>query len=656
MSDSQADIKYKVHFLPDDILITVNKGTSLLASALAAGVHINASCDGKGKCRTCKIKISSGMVENRQREKLSPEENDQGIRLACQSLVLSDLIVTIPPGSRLDKAVLAEEQKKSAGACATGWKYSPPLQKYYLELPPATARDNANDLFRLMWGLKQSYDLLDLPINFDVIRKLPSALRENNWNMTATTTIVSSRPQAKMKIIPKIINVEPGDTRSRLYALAVDIGTTAVCAQIVDLNRGKIAAGAITLNQQITSGEDIFSRISFSQKSGGLKKLQEAVVDSINTVLEDMLGQSGIDRKDICHMAVAGNPTMQHILLGLDPAYIRLSPHTPNANFIPSVKASSLGINLEEHVYIFAFPAISGFVGGDTIAGITACGMHQAKRLTLYIDIGTNGEIVIGNSEWMVAASCLAGAAFEGHGTTNGMLAAKGAIQDTSLDPVTYEPKNVIIGGEKPLGICGAGFISAISELLKHRVIDRNGKFNTALSSSRIRKGEKGFEYVLSWAADSAAGKDIVITEPDINGIIRAKASIYAGFQTLVHSQNLNPSDFQQVIIAGNLGESLNIEKAVNIGLLPDLPEDRFVFVGNAALSGARLVNYSSDLLNASRRIAQIMTNIELSDNSDYNNYYVPALQLSHTDEKGFSSMTKKPRAGNKARRSPKMG
>jgi uncharacterized 2Fe-2S/4Fe-4S cluster protein (DUF4445 family) len=642
MAGLPVDKKCKILFLPDNIEASVERGTSLLAAAIAAGVHISASCGGMGVCGTCKVKITSGSVESIRSEKIAVDKYNQGVRQACQSRVLTDLTVLIQPESRLEKAIQAIERKKASGVSAAGWKYSPPLKKYYLDLPPATLNDNANDLFRLMWGMKQKYDLQDLAIDFEVIRKLPAVLRENNWKVTVTTSVVPDRPRSEEKAAPRIINIEAGDTRDKLYALAIDVGTTTVCAQLLDLNRGQILADTIVFNKQISYGADVITRIAFSQKPGGLTKLQEMVVSSINEVIETLLAQSQINRKDITHIAVAGNTTMQHLLLGLEPKYIRLAPYTPNADFVPPVKASSLGINVAEHVYVFTFPSISSYVGGDIVSGVIAAGVHQRKKLTLYIDIGTNGELVIGNADWMVTASCSAGPAFEGGGIKHGTVAISGAIQEFSIDPATLEPVIQTIGDARPRGICGSGLINILAELLEARVIGQNGKFNTALSSLRIRQGEDGYEYVLAWASETQIDQDIVITEVDIDNLIRAKAAMYAGCQTLSRSVNVSCSDFDQVILAGNFGSSLNIDKAITIGLLPDLPAEKFTFIGNGSLSGARLVNFSTDILSDSRKVAQMMTNIELSDNIDFNNNYVAALFLPHTDEKAFTSIMEK--------------
>ncbi len=385
-------------------------------------------------------------------------------------------------------------------------------------------------------------------------------------------------PILQEKNHPRIINIEAGDTRNKHYALAIDVGTTTVCAQLLDLNRGKILADTIVFNKQISYGADVITRIAYTQKPGGLTKLQEVVVASINEVIDNLLANSHIDRKDIGHITVAGNTTMQQILLGLDPKYIRLAPYTPTANFLPLVKANSLGIKVAEYVYVYTFPSVSSYVGGDIVSGVIAAGVHQRKKLTFYMDIGTNGEIVIGNSDWMVTASCSAGPAFEGGGIKFGMVAMSGAIQDFSIDRITLEPTIKTIGDAKPKGICGSGLINTIAELLEAGVIGQNGKFNTNLHSPRIREGSDNYEYVLAWAPETQIGQDIVITEVDIDNLIRAKAAMYAGCHTLSRCVNINCSDFEQVILAGNFGNSLNIEKAITIGLLPDIPERQICF------------------------------------------------------------------------------
>jgi len=630
---------YTVKFIPDGLETTVEAGSNLLEAALSAGVHISASCGSTGVCGTCKVRIETGSVSSPPTEKITAAEFQRGIRLACQSRILSDLTVFVPVESRLDKAVQAREKVQLSGVSASGWSFSPPLKKYYLELSPPTLDDNASDLSRLLRGLQQHYNLADIPVDFDVIRKLPAVLRESQWKVTVTTVVVSDKMEDPAGEACQIINVEPGDTRRENYALAVDVGTTTVCAQLLDLNRGSVLAESIVFNRQIHYGADVISRIAYTQKPNGLRKLQMEVVDSINETIDELIKISALTINHIGHITVAGNTTMQQILLGLDPKYIRLAPYTPAANFIPPVKASSLGIHAASQALVYIFPSVSSYIGGDIVSGIIAAGVHQRPKLTFYMDIGTNGEIVIGNSEWMVTASCSAGPAFEGGGIKHGMVAMPGAIQDFSLDPDTFEPGFQTIGGVDPKGICGSGLINAIAAFLEAGVISRNGKFNSHLSTKRIREGADGLEYVLAWAAETQIGKDIVITEVDIDNLIRAKAAMYAGCHTLSRSVNISCSDFEQVILAGNFGSSLNIDKAITIGLLPDIPRDRFVFIGNGSLSGARLVNYSIDLLRDARKVARMMTNIELSENSDFTHNYVAALFLPHTDEKAFPTI-----------------
>ena len=638
MAKNSPNKKIRVHFEPDNTDIIAEPGANLRETALAAGVHINASCGGAGTCGTCKVMIKKGEVESIRTARVSDEEYASGIRQACQSTVITDLIVQIPVASRLEKAVLAREKKAMVAgiqpsvALAKGWGFNPPVSKLLLELPPPTLKDNISDLSRLLRGLKQQYDLTSVSVEFTVIKKLARVLRDGDWKVTVTT-LRDSKPRLT------VTNVEPGDTRARHYSLAFDIGTTAVRGQLLDLNRGEVLAQSLDYNGQISYGEDVISRIAYSQKPGGLKKLGRAVVGTINGLLQELTKQAGTEVKDISHMVIAGNTVMVQLLLGLDPKYIRLSPYVPTVNIAPPVRASSLGIGVEEHVHLYALPSVASYVGGDIVAGILGTGVYQRKTVTLYIDIGTNGEIVIGNSDFMVTASCSAGPAFEGGGIKQGMLATSGAIEGFSISPSNFEPMVTTIGGTKPKGICGSGLINIVAGLLRAGAISQNGKFDTELATSRIRQGEDGYEYILAWAPETQIGRDIVFTEIDIDNLIRAKAAMYAGCQTLIKSLGAKCSNIEQVIIAGTFGSNIDIENAITIGLLPDLPLDKFIFIGNGSLLGARLTSFSTDLAGDGQRIARMMTNFELSENADFMNNYVAALFLPHTNVDEFSSV-----------------
>ena len=639
--------RVRVHFEPDNVGITVERGASLLQAAIDAGVHITASCGGAGVCGTCKVLIEKGEVESSRSEKISPQEWEQGIRQACQSRVLTDLTVNVPVESRLETAVVSREIKMATGtagpaeAIATGWRFKPPLNKCYVELPPPTSADNTSDLSRLLRGLKKKCSLNYAGVDLDVVRKLPRVLRRKKYRVTATTLVKAVKTKAD-KRKPTIINIEPGNTSQKHFSLAFDIGTTTICGQLLDLNRGKVIAEAMTYNGQIGYGADVITRIACCQKPGGLKKLQQAVVATINQVIDELLAQSQTKAEDIGHMTIAGNTTMTHILLGINPKYIRLAPYTPAASFFPPVMASSLGINVAKHVHLFPFPSVASYVGGDIVSGVVAAGIHQRKRLTLYIDIGTNGEIVIGNSDWMVTAACSAGPAFEGGGIKHGMIATAGAIEDFDISLPDLEPEVHTIGGAKPKGICGSGLLNIVARLLEAKVISQNGKFNTDLATNRIRKGSDGYEYVLSRARETQTGRDIVITEVDIDNLIRAKAAMYAGYQTLTKSVGIACADLEQVIIAGAFGSHLDIEKSITIGLLPDIPQDRFIFVGNGSLTGSRLVSFSTDLLDDARKVAMMMTNLELSESHDFMHHYVAALFLPHTNADQFPNVSKR--------------
>ncbi|MFC1928177.1 ASKHA domain-containing protein [Chloroflexota bacterium] len=634
--------KRRVHFKPDNVDIAVEQGANLLEAAIQVGVHVYASCGGAGTCGTCKLLIEKGDVETTRTVKVSDEEFEQGIRQACQSRVMTDLTVYVPVESRLEKAVISQERKITSGALAAGWRFNPPLSKCFVELLPPTLEDNVSDLSRVLRGLKQRCKLRNMTVDFDVVKTLPQTLRESDWKVTATTLVTAVEARATERRRPRVINVQPGDTRKRHYSLAFDIGTTTVCGQLLDLNRGKVMAESMDYNPQISYGADVITRIAYCQKRGGLQKLQRAVVATMNEIISQLLAQGQIDMKHVGHVTVAGNTTMLQILLGLDPKYIRLAPYTPAATYIPPVKANSLGIKVNEYVYLFAFPLVASYVGGDIISGIVASGIHQREKVTFYMDIGTNGEIVVGNSDWMVTTACSAGPAFEGGGVKHGMVATNGAIEDFDINPSNLEPVIGTIGQEKPRGICGSGLINIIAGLLEAGVISQNGKLNTSLSTKRIREGSDGYEYVLSWASETQIGKDIVITETDIDNLMRAKAAMYAGFQTLISSVGMTSRDIEQVIIAGAFGSHINIKKAITIGLLPELPLDRFIFIGNGSLMGARLTSFSTDLLDDARRVARVMTNFELSENAAFMNNYVAALFLPHTNASEFPLVTRR--------------
>ena len=631
----------KVTFYPDKAEVWVSSGENLLRAAMQAGVHINASCGGEGVCGKCRVIVDQGVVESEQTDNISPADFELGVRQACKTIIKSDLDVTIPPESQLDRKVLAKERPRSGAwqvvseikieDLIVDGKFQPPVEKKYLEITPPTITDNLSDLTRVIRSLKQTHQIGNISVDFYAVRKMASTLRDQDWKVTVT--LANSRKKGG-KV--QLINIEPGDTTSRNFAVAIDIGTTTVWGQLLDLNNGAILAQSVEYNAQIGYGEDVISRIAYAQKDNGLKKMKDLVVSNINGIIKQLLKQHKVPVETITQMTVAGNTTMTHLFLEIEPRYIREAPYTPPMNYVPLIRAKELGLELADHVQVYLFPSIASYVGGDVIAGVMGSGMSRQDKLTLYIDLGTNGEIVVGNSEWMTCAACSAGPAFEGRGIKQGMRATRGAIEDFSINPTTFEPMILTVGMVKPMGICGSGLINIVAGLLEACVLDQNGKFKPGLKTDRIREGEDGWEYVLAWAPNTQIERDIVITEVDIDNLIRAKGAMYAGYVTLLEEVGLTMDDLEQVIIAGGFGNYMNIEKAITIGLLPDFPIQKVKFIGNGSLLGARLICFSNVLRTEVKRIFTKITNIELSENINFMNNYIAALFLPHTDNKLF--------------------
>jgi len=629
----------KVTFQPYNITIEVEDGENLLRAALSAGVHINASCGGEGVCGKCRVILEEGQVECPDTSLLTRDELSQGYRQACQCRVVSDIVVRIPPESLLDKKTITRRRTGvslrpspiEVAVLREEGLYDPAFQKKFLQLPPASLSDNICDLSRLEQGLNRQFGLKNLTVDFLLTRKLARIMREQDFQVTATLDFAQRRSRN-----PRLVDIEAGDTGDRHFALAVDIGTTTVWVQLLDLARGEIIGQAADYNGQLSYGDDVISRIVYSQKEGGLEKLQKAAAITINNVLHGLLKRHRLQVEEISHLTLAANTTMTHLFYGIDPKHIRLAPYTPTACHLPPVRAHHLGLELPEHVFIYSVSSVSSYVGGDIVAGALASGIYKEPKLTLYIDIGTNGEIVIGNHE----------PAFEGGGIRYGMRAAKGAVEEVSVNPQTAEPMFMTIGMVKPKGICGSGLINLLAVLMEGNILEPNGRFREDLDTPRIRECEEGREYVLAWANETASGEDLTISEVDIDNLMRAKAAMFAGYVTLLDNVGLKLQDIEQVILAGAFGNFINLENSIAIGLLPDLPRDRFQFVGNGSLMGATLLAFSRELLEEERRVADMMTNFELSETPGFMDHYIAALFLPHTQEEYFPTITERLRTG----------
>jgi uncharacterized 2Fe-2S/4Fe-4S cluster protein (DUF4445 family) len=637
--------RHTLAFQPGDIDVPeVPRGESILRAAMQANIHINASCGGTGTCGKCRVQVLSGEVKAQRPAKLDDDEWADGTRLACQTYVLSDLEVFVPESSRmgnagtLDRGVRGERKGRILSpveleSLVTGWSLDPVVRKLCMQIKPPSEGDNVNDLSRFKKALKDQFGFVNVSVDSIWIRNMPSVLREKDWAITATLVDTTYGF--------KVIDVQAGTECDFDYSVVLDIGTTTVWGQLLDLNRGVTLAQASDYNHQVSFGEDVITRIVQSQKPGGRRRLQQAIVDTINGIVGKLVERTGIDPEMISHMTAAGNTTMTCLLLGIDPKYLRMAPYVPPADFIPAVRAVNLasGIKVGRHVHLYTFPSVSSYVGGDIVAGIVGSGVFETEKITLYIDIGTNGEVVIGNREWLIATSCSAGPAFEGGGIKHGMRATDGAIETVEIDPVTFEPTILVIADLEPIGICGSGVIDAVAELLKAGVISQNGRFNTGLDTWRVRDNDGANEYVLVEAELSGSGEEIVVTEADIDNLVRAKGAVFAGIKTLLESVGLDWPDLEQIYVAGGFGKHLRIEQAQSIGLFPEVDVDKFTFLGNGSLLGARLVSFSKDMMKAAKQVAMTMTIVELSDNQTFMDHYMAAMFLPHTDMVYFPEM-----------------
>jgi uncharacterized 2Fe-2S/4Fe-4S cluster protein (DUF4445 family) len=611
-----------VTFLPSYRKIDAPRGTTILDAAQKAGINMNVVCGGIGKCGKCVVIVQSGKAEFDRAKYgrfFTEEELKKGTCLACVTTIQGDLQVVIP------ESTLIQEQKILIDGMDAPIEFHPSVKKYYVELQQPTLADPSPDLSRLLWGIQKKggpvAEKMYAPL--EVMREIPALLRHSDWKVTGTVALVPGGY--------RLIDLQENDTSQRLYGAAVDLGSTTVVAYLWDLISGKVAGVASNYNRQISCGEDILARVNYAQKNG-IEKLQTLAVESINSALTAAANGAGIDREDIYEVVVAGNTVMTHMLLGIDPAYIIKEPYVPVVQRALSVAAARIGITCNDNCGLFAFPAVSDFIGGDIIADILACRMSEREEISLLVDIGTNFEVVLGNSEWMFSCAGAAGPALEGGEVLFGMRANPGAIEKISIDPATLEPTYATINRIKPRGITGSGLIDIIAELLSVGVIDRTGRINTGIVNPRIRPGSHYPEYVVAWAGETDIGKDIVITENDIKNLIMSKASIHAACVTLMKEAGVTRLDIDTIYFAGAFGNYINKKNATIAGLIPEIDLDRIKNIGNGAVAGANMA-----LINRRQRklldgIAGKIAYIELNAEPSFMDEYTSSAFLPHTD------------------------
>lgn len=613
--------------LTNGTVLEILEGESLLQAFKRQGVYLVASCGGKGICGKCRVRLIEGKWKTQSTGKLTPHEVESDISLACQTFPQTEIIVDIPKESMLvvgDKIALSKSGDLLELLNSFKVDISPLVRNIVLDIPPPSITDNISDLERLKRSLEEK-NLSGVRFPHVFVSSLSDILRSAGWKITLGYNDSND-----------IVYIKTAQKKER-YGIAVDIGTTTIVVYLVDLAKGKLIDVGSTYNSQMKYGDDVINRIVYATESGGLQELRESVVADINSLLEVLRERQGLQREDIESAVIAGNTTMTHIFWGLNPAYIREEPYVPTVNVFPQWESEFSKFEMNAAVPVYTFPCVASYVGGDIVSGVLASKMYKNKEIALFMDIGTNGEIVIGNNEWLMTAACSAGPCFEGSGIKHGMRATGGAIESLKIDPKTLNPSWNVIGNGEPMGICGSGMIDAVSEMFLTGIIDQKGKFVSGEKTERIRDGLEGPEFLIH----NRNGLDIVLTQVDIENLLRAKAAMYAGVTLLLKELSLDLHAIQKIYIAGGFGNYIDIEKAIIMGMLPDLPKDRFFFIGNASITGAFLGLLSEELREEAGIIASKMTNVELSISQGFMDEYLSALFLPHTDINQFPTVAK---------------
>ncbi|WP_425059598.1 Na(+)-translocating NADH-quinone reductase subunit F [Sporomusa carbonis] len=623
-------MQYTVVFQPAGCRGLVSAGENLLQASRNLGVAIEAPCGGGEICGKCKVIIDSAMsnlspLSEKERKVLTPAELAGNYRLACCARIYGDVVVFVPEQSRGANQIVLETGRHVA------LELKPAINLYYVELNKPTLEDFRDDFARLKDALLSRFIQIDknITIDYRVLLRLPDVLRQSGWKVTVAVWNDT-----------EIIAVAPG-SESKAYGIAVDVGTTTIAAYLCDLVTGDVLTQDSMMNNQVRYGDDVISRISYCMMNDdGLSLLQQSVIDDINTLVKRMTGSAGIQPDHVFEIILVFNTVMHHIALKINPQYIGSVPFTSAIRESVTVKAREIGITIAPGGYIHCLPIEAGFVGADNVAVLIAEEPYKQDKMTLIIDIGTNGEINFGNRAGILSASCATGPAFEGAQIKFGMRAAVGAIERVKVDPVTKEPEIKVIGQNTSdheeiilaKGICGSGIIDAVAELFKAGIIQADGGFNKSIKSPRIRQGPDGkFEYVLVWAAQTTIGQDITITQKDVRAVQLAKAALYAGAKILMQKQGINKVD--SVILAGAFGSYIDKENALVLGMFPDCNLEHVVAVGNAAGSGAKLALLNKDKRIEAQVVAQSVQFVETAAETNFQTEFFNAMYLPHAKD-----------------------
>lgn len=630
--------KVTVIFQPSGHRGQVQAGKTILQASRELGVAIESICGEKRTCGKCKVRLEEGFfeqgaVESRRKNvsPYSPEESkfigererEAGYRLACSAELLGDALIFVPQESRGSKPVIRKDAREIP------IELNPGVKGYYVELPPPSLKAPLGDFERLHQILESAYGLKDLSIDYLALQSLPQKLRAGNWKVTAFVWMDK-----------EVMDIRPGRVEN-FYGLAVDIGTTTLAVYLCDLSNGRIAAMDSMMNPQVAYGEDVMSRITYAMMNPeeGLKRMKEALTEGLNALAQSTAKAAGIEAGDILEMSVVGNTAMHHIFLGIDPRHLGLSPFPPSVHRSLNIKARDIGIRIHPAANVHVLPIEAGFVGADNVGVLITEEPYLKDEMALIIDIGTNGELILGNKRRLISSSCATGPALEGAQIKFGMRAAPGAIERVRIDPETLEVRYKVIDQERwndecspdeiqARGICGSGIIEAVAEMFKAGVLERSGRINDSISSARRRKAERGYEFVIARAEETAIGQDITISISDIRAVQLAKGALYAGAKIMMNFLGVDRLD--KVILAGAFGSYLDSERAMILGMFPDCDLKNVLAVGNAAGDGARIALLNRKKREEANRVARQVEYIELTVFPEFEQEFVMAMHIPH--------------------------
>ncbi|MDB6481067.1 corrinoid activation/regeneration protein AcsV [Blautia wexlerae] len=638
---------FKVTFSFEDgsmVETFANAGDNLLEVARSANVAIDAPCSGNGACGKCRVQLKSGELESKKTLHISDEEYQAGWRLSCCSKISADVNVLVPDiasayKSRMKVADLSskeeiaifENAKSDIQLAGIELKNSLEVVDVLMDVP--SLDDTMPDNERLTRALRKYLNINRVRIPYVVLKKLPDVLRENNFAVKCVIRATSDDMY--------VYDIFGKDEDVVIGGLAIDIGTTTVSAVLINMENGEILAKSSAGNGQIRFGADVINRIVESQKPGGQKKLQDAVIkETINPMIHEMCKSAKFPKDHIYRMCVASNTTMNHLFAGINADPLRTEPYIPAFFKTNSLFVSDVGVDINKDAHIIMAPNIGSYVGGDITAGTLVSQIWNRPEFSLFIDLGTNGELVFGNSDFMMSCACSAGPAFEGGDISCGMRATDGAIEACTIDKETMEPTYKIVGdpGTKPVGLCGSGIIDVISELYICGIINPKGKF--IREGKRIKHDKYGMgSYILAFEEEAGSVKDVEITEVDIDNFIRAKGAIFSAIRTMLTSLDFDVSMIDDVYVAGGIGSGINMQNAVNIGMFPDIPIEKFHYIGNSSLTGAYLMLLSTPAEKKTYELAANMTYMELSTVPIYMDEFVGACFIPHTDTSMFPTV-----------------